>query len=793
MDFNEIKNIAFHSAKTYYDYCKRKNIANAIIPVKIIENKNTFYIFVLSKAMIYEKEKYDIRINSKLLNKQDYNFLKYDDDNRQLFISFNIQFNFPITPENVQIESNLLFLIENVKKWYNNPIHSLSLPKIKPNINSYPTSEKYKPSFEQSEAVNNMKSKSLSYVWGAPGTGKTQFVLARCIVDYLKNFLKENSKHKIIVCAPTNNSLEQILFGVFKVLEAENIPTNLVIRLGMPSKEFANKYNDSCEHLPIQNKIDNLSQKINELNTILIKQNEILEIKNVISYFEEFAFKFSETTQQINQLNKKKSNVENNIKNIEYELSKIRIKIQDGKNSLFQNNKEKRKLLNRIIKRNREKIQYQEDILKVKIYDLTEELTKNNNKKNDYDAELKNIQEQLSTIKKLETLKSDLFLWLKKHKNSNSIAIQSLLNYLRDHITTSLNEFLDLAIKKCYQIVEENTKIIAISNYSEMDDTEIHIEIENLNKKYNELVDQGTKAQIEKSNVIALTADRFILEYELLNDIKDDDSYKIEHIFVDEAAYLCMIKGLVLFSFNKPITLLGDHMQLPPVFDCEDNFIKENPDLFLWEIPIIYCEELFQNDFQIFLNNYNANISPVFNYLSKIDLNATYRFGDNLAEILKNTVYSDKFHSKNNKTPTQITIINAVKVPTNKPRVSPLEISAIKDFLTVYSKDLNSFTILTPYKNQLFELQKGLPSDFNCMTIHASQGQEWDTVIISAVDTFFASRTKIINTAVSRAKKHLVIVCNKSDWELRPKYLISKIISHSNAIVDYKDINSYMI
>ncbi len=791
MELETIKDIAYHSAEKYYDYCKQKDIAHAVINIKKIENMNSFYIFFLNKDMIYEKEKYDLRINNQLLNKKDYNFLKYDDESRQLFVSFNINLHFPITPENAQIESNLLFLIENVRDWYKNPSHSLLLPTKKPYVPSYPSSKKYKPSLEQADAVRNIKGNPLSYVWGAPGTGKTQFVLARCIVDYLKKFQKRNSKHKIIVCAPTNNSLEQILFGVFKVLEEEKLSTESVIRLGMPSKKFANKYPNSCECLPIQNEINTIFNKINELKSILRKRKENLEINELISVFDNFHSEFTGITQEVSELNIKKRNLEDSIEDIEYVLSKIRIKIQNYEKELIKINREKSKLSNRLFKKNQKNIQYKEDEIKVEIYELNKELSNKNHKNITLNNDLKDIKRQLKTVKKTEALRNDLFSRLKKQKNSNSEAINLLLNYLRENINESFDTFLSLAKSKCNEIIEQNNIILSVSNYNNLDDSQINIEIEKLSKKYDELIVKGTKAQIEKSSVIALTADRFILEYKMLCDINNKSSYKIEHIFVDEAAYLSMIKGLIIFSFGKPTTLLGDHMQLPPVFDCERTYINDNPSLTLWEIPIIYFEELFENSFDKFLDNYKIDTSPTFNIISKIDLNTTYRFGHNLADILKGVVYSDEFRSSNEKSPTKITIINAAKIPTNLQRVSPLEIRAIKDYISFFSAHLKSFAVLTPYKKQLSELQKVLPIDINCMTIHASQGQEWDTVIVSVVDTFMPSNNKIINTAVSRAKKHLIVVCDKSVWDMHPTFLISKIISHSDKIINYNDTNSY--
>ena len=75
----------------------------------------------------------------------------------------------------------------------------------------------------------------------------------------------------------------------------------------------------------------------------------------------------------------------------------------------------------------------------------------------------------------------------------------------------------------------------------------------------------------------------------------------------------------------------------------------------------------------------------------------------------------------------------------------------------------------------------------NILTIHRSQGREWDHVILSVTDTqdmFFTDSLnlrsegkKIINTAVSRAKKSLVIVCDCSYWTKQENQLVAKLLA----------------
>ena len=75
----------------------------------------------------------------------------------------------------------------------------------------------------------------------------------------------------------------------------------------------------------------------------------------------------------------------------------------------------------------------------------------------------------------------------------------------------------------------------------------------------------------------------------------------------------------------------------------------------------------------------------------------------------------------------------------------------------------------------------------NVVTVHQSQGREWDNVFLSVTDTtdkFFTNSLssvsdgkKVINTAVSRAKKNLIIVCDYKYWIAQKSQLIGKLLA----------------
>jgi superfamily I DNA and/or RNA helicase len=129
-------------------------------------------------------------------------------------------------------------------------------------------------------------------------------------------------------------------------------------------------------------------------------------------------------------------------------------------------------------------------------------------------------------------------------------------------------------------------------------------------------------------------------------------------------------------------------------------------------------------------------------------------------------------------------------------RENAAERDAVVAFLEAESPDPATIAILTPYADQVRMLKRAVGRYRECVsTVHASQGREWDTVVLSVADNGVLSREvpfrftssssemglKIINTAVSRAKRRLVLVCDRGFWISREDELIGRIAEEAEA------------
>jgi superfamily I DNA/RNA helicase len=255
------------------------------------------------------------------------------------------------------------------------------------------------------------------------------------------------------------------------------------------------------------------------------------------------------------------------------------------------------------------------------------------------------------------------------------------------------------------------------------------------------------------------------------------------------------IKALTLFRNTCPITFLGDHMQLPPVSEIRNDDVNAIKKSFLWSQSSLFFEGLFlQKSEENLYKEFLSLNKPNFKKAVQINLKYTHRFGSNLAKVLDKFVYKFGFESASNND-TEIIFINSNSNPQDAIERSSIEEARIIKELV---KDLNDdFVILTPYKKQVKLLKEVLGKSYNenIMTIHKSQGSEWNTVIFSVVDDSHFGKRKIfftnslnenfkslnlINTVVSRTKLKLIIVANEDFWlEQKNSQLIGNMISIS--------------
>ena len=767
------------AAIDYYNYLDKKNKGLILYSVSHIEKISitaNLYLFrfkINSKLNLID----DLRLQvfDKIYPECQIDIKLYDEDNKTLIlqISPNILEDFPnidkIDVEKIKIVCDLKYLIENVYKWFT--AFDLCKPK-KPKILKKSDGIRIfnNCSEEQINAIKTALSEPLTYIWGAPGTGKTQYVLTNAVLNYTTR------NKRTIILAPTNNALEQIMSSLIKVTDEIGISRNKIIRLGTPTKKFFDKYPEVCDNNKLFKILKLISKKIDVLENIL-------QYKKDKADYEKYSALILKDLNNISAIESQNTTINEDILDLRKRITQL--KQQEKSISLDYDN---------ILIRKKQYIDTMNSVsFKIKNWF-------NSKEKNIYQEELEKIsKEENNAVKKLSKIHNDikeLKQELKTLENKiQTISLDSLNNHLRNlslnkitH-TNSVKEVIDIVNTKLNLLYEKiNSKSQIYEEYENDSVEEIKSKLKNLTEERSESIQKSKQARIDNSLILGMTLDNFISTQIPSN----DKNYEVldlsaDHIFLDEAGYSSLAKSMSIFSTSQPITLLGDHFQLPPVNEMDEDILRENPNLSVWSLSSLYSLDFLNNGIEYIVEAYKEKIPPDFESLNKQNLTLTYRFGQNLLNILSSEVYNIEMKSAPNKEDLEIFYIDASRTSiSSKKRENLEEVNCIYNYILSHLDE--DIAILAPYKNQISSLKKKCwpYCKDNIMTIHGSQGQEWDTVILSVCDTYdkyFTDSCRndvdgklILNTAISRVKKKLIIVCDYHYWTNEPNQLICKLL-----------------
>ena len=780
MSLEAFINSSIQSAKNYYDYVDTHHGAVSTVSVIQIERveKNIFSLrlgdtitndgAIRMRLQTTESDNSifsDIErryVNGNLFSILETNTdriitLKVSDELDEIFQRINCR--------DISFITDMKFLIENVKKWYVDCGVRISTPSY-PTINHNEYFLDPTASLQQKEAIENALSNNISYVWGPPGTGKTQVVLSDCILSYLK------ANKRVIIVAPTNAAVENTLHTLISFLRSRNQSINCLYRMGMASRAFAQEYGEICESRAVLRTIEELQKQLAELR----EQKESINNANRI-------------VEQYENLNNVKKDYDKSIKVEEKQREKEK-KLQselEAKENELNSVQEKRSDI--------EKIQAELDrkekniFFKSRLFFSKQGSIEHSNKKEElceryesYTTQILNIENERDLIKESVDECGNEILMAIFAKETAMQRIQSAAENIIGYFDES---DLDSIIRNCERAYKEALNVNVDSN--------IESRITEVEEHLREIRAQVT-INLDEKRVFAFTVDYLISHYQTICEL--DENFSVAHIFLDEAAYCPFIKAAPLFSFKKPVTLFGDHMQLPPICEANEYSLSAIDNiLFFWDMSALYFPILFETGYSIkdISQAYRAQTPPNCQIMSTSILSKTFRFGNNLATILDSFIYKTGY-SGQTEFDTKIIAIHARM--TGKEALSREnigEVQAIRDYLL--NNPTNDIAVLTPYKSQrqlLIRRLHGILDKENISTVHAAQGKEWDTVIISVSDTnnmYFTNTLEkkglyTMNTAISRAKRKIVLVCDCDFWGARgDRQLIGNLVNNATETI----------
>lgn len=239
-------------------------------------------------------------------------------------------------------------------------------------------------------------------------------------------------------------------------------------------------------------------------------------------------------------------------------------------------------------------------------------------------------------------------------------------------------------------------------------------------------------------------------------------NFMFDLVIMDEAGQCNIAQSIIPIAKANSLLLVGDPEQLKPIVVIEDSINK----MLMGKYSIPEDYDYKQHSILDVMINHDSISQYVL-------LKYHYRCGKKIIDFSNKKYYESKLNLSAIKENGELVFIPTINKNIDDKNTALEEIEAIIDYLK--RNNYTNTTIITPFANQreLINLrlkQENLNDNVKCDTVHAMQGGESDTIILStALSTktqkrtfeWIKNNTELINVAVSRAKKRLVVACDE--------------------------------
>ena len=280
----------------------------------------------------------------------------------------------------------------------------------------------------------------------------------------------------------------------------------------------------------------------------------------------------------------------------------------------------------------------------------------------------------------------------------------------------------------------------------------------------------------------------FLAEYPVIlsttfssrNSLNSDVVY--DYLIMDEASQVDIATGALALSCAKNVVIVGDTKQLPNVVT---NDIKA-------KTKAIFDSFNVKEGYQ-YTKSFLQSILDVMPNVTQTLLREHYRCHPKIINFCNQKFYRGELiiMTTDNGEEDVLSVVKTVEGNHERNHYSQRQIDVIKnEIIPKFVLNPEETGIIAPYKNQVEALSKEI-KDIDAATVHKFQGKEKENIIISTVDdeiSDFADDPYLINVAVSRAKKKLMLVVtgNEQTKERNITDLIDYIQYNNFEVADSK-------
>ncbi len=256
-----------------------------------------------------------------------------------------------------------------------------------------------------------------------------------------------------------------------------------------------------------------------------------------------------------------------------------------------------------------------------------------------------------------------------------------------------------------------------------------------------------------------------------------------DYLIMDEASQVDLATGALALSCAKNAVIVGDLKQLPNIVSKEMR---------------AHCNGIFDffklpQGYSFSENSFLKSVCSILPDVPQTMLREHYRCHPKIIGFCNQKFYNNELvimtedHNESN----TLTVFKTVEGNHQRDHINQRQIDIIINQALPLLDNINleHIGIIAPYRNQVETMKRQINSDkLEVDTVHKFQGREKDTIILTTVDneiTDFSDDPYLLNVAISRAKKHLILVVSGNEQPVDSNIhdLISFIEYNSGKII----------
>ena len=264
--------------------------------------------------------------------------------------------------------------------------------------------------------------------------------------------------------------------------------------------------------------------------------------------------------------------------------------------------------------------------------------------------------------------------------------------------------------------------------------------------------------------------------YSIKGTLSTDHIY--DYLIVDEASQVDLATGVLAFSCAKNIVIVGDQKQLPNVLTADDIRIAD----------AIWNKYHFDPRYHFASHSMLASAAEIWTDVPSVLLREHYRCHPKIASFFNQKFYNGELivmtedHGENDVLSMYHTVPgNHARGHMNQRQIDVIQQEVLPALAKQGDREIG---IITPYRDQVAEIQRQLGDTYEVATVHKFQGREKDAIVLASVDNVigdFVDDPNMLNVAVSRAVKSLAVVISDSKENEKTNYGdLAKYIKYNN-------------